>query len=82
MYINRSFLILIKMVATDSKKGTLTCNHTQEGQAALKRSTEFCLSLHTGICRKLTISLATKGHNLNKLVRGPLGDAINQISRL
>ena len=26
---------------------------------ALKRSPEFCLSLHIGICRKLIVSLAT-----------------------
>ena len=57
---------------------------------ALKRSPEFCLKL---IYRYLSKAdhvpddpgagpFRPQGHNLNKLGRGPLGYAINQISRL
>ena len=57
---------------------------------ALKRSPEFCLKLTYRYLQKADHVPGNPGagpfwphgHNLNKLGRGPLGDAINQISRL
>ena len=56
----------------------------------LKRSPEFCLKLTNRYLQKTdhvpgdpgAESFWPQGLNLNKLGRGPLGDAINQISRL
>ena len=62
----------------------------QDGQVALKRSPEFCLKLAYRNLLNADHVLGDpgaepfwpQGHNLNKLGKGPLGDAINQISRL
>ena len=62
----------------------------QEGQVALKHSPEFCLKVTYRYLLKAdhvpgdpgAWPFWPQGHNLNKLGRSPLGDAINRISRL
>ena len=54
---------------------------------ALKRSPEFCLKLTYRYLYKADHVPGAgpfwpQGHNLNTLGRGPLGNAINQMSRL
>ena len=49
------------------------------------REDDFFMLHFTSLCKHVTPGVGpflTQGHNLNKLGRGSLGDATNQISRL